>query len=89
VEQLTRRQLAVEDVAAEQAVLVLHLVRPDHLPVQDRSRESRRNLLDAGDHPVGVRVELRAPFGHHVFARVSVRHPLREHRHHVLARGRK
>ena len=38
VEQLVGRQLAVEDVAADQAVLVLHLVRTDHGPVQDRAR---------------------------------------------------
>ena len=36
VEQLRRRELAVEDVAADQAVGVLHVVRADHLAVQDR-----------------------------------------------------
>jgi hypothetical protein len=36
VEQLIHRQLAVEDVASDEAVLLLHLVRSDDLPVQDR-----------------------------------------------------
>src|SRR5918995_7533667 len=36
VEQLAGRQLAVEDVAADQPVLVLHLVGADHLAEQDR-----------------------------------------------------
>ena len=58
VEHLVGRQLAVEDVAADQPVLVLHLVRPDHLPVQDRVGEAGRDRVDAGDHAVGVRVEL-------------------------------
>ena len=58
VEQLVGRQLAVEDVAADEAVLVLHLVRPDHLAVQDRVGEAGRDRVDARDDPVGVRVEL-------------------------------
>ena len=58
VEHLVGRELAVKDVAADEAVLVFHLVRPDHLPVQDRRREAGRDRLDAGDDPIGVRVEL-------------------------------
>ena len=34
VEQLLKRQLAVEDVAADEAVLLLHLVRTDDVAVQ-------------------------------------------------------
>ena len=58
VEQLVGRQLAVEDVAADEAVLVLHLVRADDLAVQDRVGEAGRDLLDRRDDAVGVGVEL-------------------------------
>src|SRR6266571_677114 len=44
VEQLVDRQLAVEDVAADQPQLLLHVVRPDHLPVDDRAPEVGRQL---------------------------------------------
>ncbi len=47
VEELTGRQLTVEDVAAHQAVLVLHLVGTDHLPVQDRIGEAGCDGVDA------------------------------------------
>ena len=79
-----RRQLAVEDVAADQPVLVLHLVRADHLAVQDRVGEARAPPRPSGaTTPVGVGLELglRAARVLHV-----VRHPLGEHRHDVLAR---
>ena len=58
VEQLLGRELAVEDVAADQPVVVLHLVRADHLPVDDRLLEVRRELGVAVDDAVGVGVEL-------------------------------
>ena len=58
VEQLLQGQLAVEDVAADQAVLVLHLVGADDVAVQDRRLEVRRQLVVAVDHPVGVGLEL-------------------------------
>ena len=58
VEQLLGRELAVEDVAADQAVVLLHLVRADHLAVDDRLLEVRRELVVAVDDPVGVRLEL-------------------------------
>ena len=41
VEQLLQRQLTVEDVAADQAVLLLHLVRPDDVAMRDRRLEAR------------------------------------------------
>ena len=37
-----------------------HLVRADDLPVQDRALKAGRQLLDAVDHAVGVRLELFA-----------------------------
>src|SRR6516162_5908510 len=43
VEHLPYRQLAMEDVAADQAVLPLHEVRPDDLPVQHRGGEPGRD----------------------------------------------
>src|SRR6266487_6448410 len=54
VEHLPHRQLTVEDIAADQAVLLLHLMRADHLAVQHRLREARRDLIHPGDHPVRV-----------------------------------
>src|SRR5262249_56252793 len=52
VEELLQRQLAVEDVAADQAVLVLHVVGADDVGVQDRALEVRGHLVVAVDHPV-------------------------------------
>jgi hypothetical protein len=57
VEHLVGRQLAVKDVAADQAVLVLHLIRADDVGVQDRGLEVRRHLVVELDHPVGVGLE--------------------------------
>src|SRR5439155_15548786 len=54
VEELLQRQLAVEDVAADQAVLVLHLVGADDVGVQDRALEVRGHLVVTVDHAVGV-----------------------------------
>ena len=84
VEQLLERQLAVEDVAADQAVLVLHLVGPDDVAVQDRRLEVRRHLVIEVDAPVGVGLELL------LVRRLApvARHPLREQRHDVHALGR-
>ncbi len=81
VEELLRRQLAVEDVAADQAPLVLHVVRADHLAVQDAVREPGRQLVVAGDHAVGVGLQLVAVR----LLAPPVRHPLREQRDDVLA----
>ena len=78
------RELAVEDVAADQAPLLLHLVRPDHLAVQHGVGEPGRELVVAGDHAVGVGLEL---LGVRLLAPL-VRHPLREQRDDVLALGR-
>src|SRR5579859_2354620 len=60
VEQLLEGQLAMEDVAADQAVVVLHVVGADDVPVQDRRLEVRRYLVVAVDHPVRVPLELLA-----------------------------
>src|SRR3954471_9572838 len=80
VEQLLHRQLAVEDVATDEAVLVLELVRPDDVAVQDRALDVGRDLGVAVDHPVGIGLEVRG-----VWLRRPVRrHPLREQRHHVV-----
>src|SRR6201999_4037191 len=77
VEQLLQGQFAVEDVAADQAVVVLHLVRADDVGVDDRALEVRRHLVVAVDHAVGVGLELLG-----VWRLVPVRrHPLGEHRH--------
>ena len=84
VEHLAQAQLAVEDVPPDQPVLLLHLVRPDHLAVQDRAGEPGSHRLHPGDHPVGVggqRLVLRG-------VGVLMRHPLGEQRHHVLPLGR-
>src|SRR5262249_49256998 len=45
VEELLERELAVEDVAADEAVLLLHLVGADDVAVQDRGLEVRGNLV--------------------------------------------
>src|SRR5437763_15965232 len=58
VEELLRRELTVEDVPPDQPPLVLHVVRADHLTVQDAVGETRRHLLVPGDHSIGVRIEL-------------------------------
>ncbi len=84
VEHLVGREFTVEDVPADEPVLVLHLGGPDDLPVQDRIRESGRDRVDACDDSICVRVEL----GLVRRRRVGVRNPLREHRHDVLACGR-
>ena len=81
VEQLPGGQLAVEDVAADEAVRVLHVVRADHLPVQDRRREAGRDLLQLARSPGRRRRRARRVR----LGRPAVRHPLREHRHHVVA----
>ena len=78
------RQLAVEDVAADEAIGVLHVVRPDHLAVHDRVLEVGRQLGVAVDHPVGVRLQLVAVR----LLAPRVRHPLREQAHHVMTRRR-
>src|SRR4051812_6381775 len=54
VEELGGSELAVEDVAADEAVLLLHRVRPDHLAVQHRVGEPWRDGLHASHDPVGV-----------------------------------
>src|ERR1044071_788561 len=80
-EELVGGELAVEDVAADQAVGGLHLVRADDLAVEDRGGEARGELLEPRDQPVGVGGEV-------IGVRrggEAVRDPLREHRHDVLA----
>ena len=54
---LLQREFTVEDVAADQAVLLLHLVRTDDVAVRDRRLEVRRHLVVEVDQPVGVGVE--------------------------------
>src|SRR5437762_3021646 len=54
VEQLLQRQLTVEDVAADQPVVVLHVVGADDVAVHDGALEVGRQLVVAVDHPVGV-----------------------------------
>ena len=85
VEHLAGRQLTVEDVPADEAVLVLHRVRADHLPAHDRVGEPGRQRLHARGQPVRVPVQfvaVRLP-------RPRVRYPLAEHGHDVVpgARG--
>src|SRR4029078_3334463 len=60
VEQLLGRQLAVKDVATDQAVLLLPLERPDDLPRDHRFAEARGELVVAVDDAVGVRLQLFA-----------------------------
>src|SRR5688500_6941607 len=83
VEELVRRQLAVEDVAPDKAQLLLHVVRPENLTVQDRTLQVRRELGVAVDHAVRVSLELLAVR----LLRPLVRDPLREERHDVIALG--
>ena len=80
---LLGRELAVEDVADEPDLL-LHVVRSEHLAVQNRPFEIRRQLAVAVDHTVRVSLEffsvgLLGPF---------VRDPLRKERHYGYPRGR-
>ena len=58
VEELVGGELAVEDVPADQAVLVLHLVGPDDLAVDDGLLEVGGQVVVAVDHPVGVGLQL-------------------------------
>ena len=60
VEQLIHGQFAVEDVAADQAELLLHVVRPDHLAVDHGVAEVRRQRGVAVDRAVGVGLQLLA-----------------------------
>src|SRR5215469_11444829 len=83
VEQLLQGQLAVEDVAADQAVVVLQLVGADDVAVQDRALEVRRELVVAVDHAVSVGLQL-------ALVRLEVpvdRDPLGEQRHDVVSLG--
>ena len=84
VEHLAQAQLAVEDVATHEPVLLLHLMRADDLPVQHRVREPGSDRLHPRDHPVGEGRH-RGLVG---AVGVGVRHPLGEHRHDVVPRGR-
>jgi hypothetical protein len=54
VEHLAQAQLAVEDVATDEPVLLLHLVRADDLPVQHGVGEPGRDGLHPRDDPVRV-----------------------------------
>src|SRR5579875_868113 len=83
VEQLLERQLAVEYVAADEAVLLLHLVRPDDIAMRDRGRDVRRDGGVRLDHAIGVGLEL---LGVRLLVPVG-RNPLREQRHDVRAVG--
>jgi hypothetical protein len=83
VEELLQRQLAVEDVAADQPVLLLHLPGAEHLAVQDRPGAGWGELGVAGDHPVGERLQLLGVRR----GGPLVRAPLGEQRHHVDALG--
>src|SRR5437879_1442349 len=51
VKELFGRELAVEDVPADQTPLALHVVWPDHLSMQHPVRESRRELVVPGATP--------------------------------------
>ena len=84
MEQLIHRELAVEDVAADQAELLLHVVGPDHLAVDHRVAEVRRQRRVAVDRAVGVGLQLLAMR----LLVPLVRHPLAEHREDVHALGR-
>src|SRR5215204_4217760 len=44
VEELLGRELAVEDVAPDEPDVLLHVVRPEHLAVQDGPFQVRRQL---------------------------------------------
>src|SRR5215212_6956327 len=80
VEELLGRELAVEDVPPDEPDLLLHVVRPEHLTVHDRTLEVRRQLSVAVDHTVRVCLEL-LPVG---LLRPFVRDPLRKERHYVV-----
>src|SRR5215213_1909599 len=83
VEELLGRELAVEDVAPDEPDILLHVVRPEDLAVQDRSLQVGRQLAVAVDHPVRVRLEL-FPVG---LLGPFVRDPLRKERHYVVPVG--
>src|SRR5829696_7773400 len=83
VEELLGRKLPVEDVAPDEPDVLLHVVRPEHLAVQDRSFQVRRQFAVAVDHTVRVRFEL-LPVG---LLRPLVRDPLRKERHYVVPLG--
>ena len=74
----------MEDVPADQPELLLHVVRPDHLVVDDRVVEVRRELVVEVEDPLRVRVQL-VPVG---LLHPIVGDPLREHREHVRPFGR-
>jgi hypothetical protein len=74
----------VEDVAADQPVLLLHLPGADDLAVEDGALEVGGEVGVAVDHPVGVGLQLLGVGG----VDPLVRAPLGEQRHHVHALGR-
>src|SRR5215218_8163661 len=83
VKKLLGRELAVEDVAPDEPDILLHVVGPEYLAVQDRPLQVRRQLTIAVDHTVRVRLEL-FPVG--LFG-PFVRYPLRKERHDVVPLG--
>src|SRR5215210_4138267 len=83
VEELLGGELAVEDVAPDEPDVLLHVVRPEHLAVQDRPLQVRRQLTVAVDHPVRVSLEL-FPVG---LLGPFVRDPLRKERHYMVLLG--
>src|ERR1700693_6331402 len=58
VEQLIHRQLSVEDVATDQAEILLHVVGADHLTIDDGGLEVGRKLRVGVDDPVRVLLQL-------------------------------
>src|SRR5256885_15210325 len=81
--ELVQRQVAVHDVAAHESVFLLHVIRPEDLSVLDRTRQVVRETFVAGDHSVGVRLQLVAMR----CLRPACRDVLREAAHDVVAGG--
>ena len=85
-EHLIRRELALHDVAAEQAEPLLDVRRREHLDVLDRALEAGRELAERLQHP--RRVLVAAPVVPRALAQL-VRPVLAEREHQVLALGRR
>ena len=60
MEQLVRGELSVEDVPSDQPELLLHVVRADHLAIDHRRLEVRRELVVPVDDAVRVLLQLVA-----------------------------
>src|SRR2546423_1734348 len=83
-EELIEREVAMHDVAADQSVLLLHVMRAEHLAMLDGALQVAGEARIAVDDAIGIGLELVAMW----FVRPARRDVLREAAHQVLVRRR-